>query len=140
MANVDITDSRWWNNFRSQMPVARTWAYFDHAAVAPLCAPARDAMKDWSDDVAANGAVSWSKWRKTVERARDLAARCVRHRRRHLVAALAHQHVREREPRRRDVDDHLARSRLRILDLFDAELVRRFAEFVESPGTHGGAP
>src|SRR5690606_26355061 len=37
MANVEITDSRWWSNFRSQMPAARTWAYFDHAAVAPLC-------------------------------------------------------------------------------------------------------
>ena len=33
-----------WEGFRRQMPVAVEWAYFDHAAVAPLCKPARDAI------------------------------------------------------------------------------------------------
>ena len=30
-----------WGQFRRQMPVAGRWAYFDHAAVAPLSGPAR---------------------------------------------------------------------------------------------------
>ena len=43
--------------FRRQMPVTRSWVYFDHAAVSPLPEPARAALAEWADDVAANGLV-----------------------------------------------------------------------------------
>ena len=33
-----------WDAFRRQMPVTERWAYFDHAAVAPLSGPARAAV------------------------------------------------------------------------------------------------
>ena len=59
--------SEWWQDFRQQMPVAERWAYFDHAAVAPLSLPAQKALADWSDEVTTNGDVNWSEWRKRVE-------------------------------------------------------------------------
>ena len=56
------------------MPVAEQWAYFDHAAVAPLSRPARQALVEWSHDVASNGDVNWTKWRKRIEEVRTDAA------------------------------------------------------------------
>ena len=47
--------SEWWDEFRQQMPVAERWAYFDHAAVAPLSLPAARALADWSNEVTLNG-------------------------------------------------------------------------------------
>ncbi|MBX9789737.1 MAG: aminotransferase class V-fold PLP-dependent enzyme [Pirellulales bacterium] len=63
-----------WQTLRAQMPVAKRWAYFDHAAVAPLPAPAATYLADWSADAAANGAANWNQWRERAERARQLAA------------------------------------------------------------------
>ncbi len=44
------------------MPIARHWAYFDHAAVAPLSDPARAAMISWADDMTENGDTGWRDW------------------------------------------------------------------------------
>ena len=62
------------HELRRQMPVTEKWAYFDHAAVAPLPEPARKAMADQIADQAANGDVNWPQWRKNVERLRRLGA------------------------------------------------------------------
>ena len=59
------------------MPVAQQWAYFDHAAVAPLSGPAKAAMDDWTTDVAVHGGVNWNRWRKEVEEARRLGAELI---------------------------------------------------------------
>ncbi len=59
------------------MPVVRQWAYFDHAAVAPLCDPARAAMADWAQDTAEHGDVHWPKWSHRVEQVRGLGARLI---------------------------------------------------------------
>ena len=67
--------SEWWHEFRRQMPVAERWAYFDHAAVAPLSLPAKQALADWADEVTNNGDANWSEWRKRVGPVRDSAAR-----------------------------------------------------------------
>lgn len=67
--------SKWWHVFRQQMPVAERWAYFDHAAVAPLSLPARQVLSDWADEVTKNGDANWSEWRKRVEPVRKNAAR-----------------------------------------------------------------
>ena len=46
-----------WSRFRDEFPVTRQWAFLDHAAVAPLSAPARAALRQWADDMADNGVV-----------------------------------------------------------------------------------
>jgi selenocysteine lyase/cysteine desulfurase len=57
------------------MPVAERWAYFDHAAVAPLPRPAQQAFIDWANEAATNGDAHWSEWRKRVVAVHDSAAR-----------------------------------------------------------------
>lgn len=64
-----------WDDFRRQMPVVGRWAYFDHAAVAPLSGPARAAMEEWGADLAENGDAHWKRWSDRVEAVRGLAAR-----------------------------------------------------------------
>jgi len=64
-----------WIEFRRQMPIARRWAYFDHAAVAPLPAAARAALVRWVDQAAEEGDTVWLEWSRRVEDARRLAAR-----------------------------------------------------------------
>ena len=55
---------------RSRMPVCERYAYFDHAAVAPLPAPAAAAMADYAADFRDHGDVHWPKWRGRVEACR----------------------------------------------------------------------
>jgi selenocysteine lyase/cysteine desulfurase len=66
-----------WRELRSQMPIAERWAYFDHAAVAPLPNPAAKLLADWASDAAANGAANWNNWRDRAEHARHLAAQSI---------------------------------------------------------------
>ena len=56
------------------MPVVDRWAYFDHAAVAPLCGPAREAIVAWAGAAASEGDTVWPEWARGVERTRDRAA------------------------------------------------------------------
>jgi selenocysteine lyase/cysteine desulfurase len=56
------------------MPVTRNWAYFDHAAVAPLPEPTRQAVRGWADHFAEQGVVNWNHWRQQLERVRELLA------------------------------------------------------------------
>ncbi len=55
-------------------PVTKRWAFFDHAAVAPLSEPARLAMMEWINDMAENGVVSDPRWVKRIAEVRKLAA------------------------------------------------------------------
>lgn len=64
----------WW---RDQMPVARKWAYFDHAAVAPLSAPAADTLNEYTAIAASCGDVKWLEWSAQVESLRSLAAELI---------------------------------------------------------------
>jgi selenocysteine lyase/cysteine desulfurase len=64
-----------WASFRNEMPAAGRWAYFDHAAVAPLSARARAALAAWADDAVENGVVHWSAGQRQVEETRRRAAR-----------------------------------------------------------------
>src|SRR5689334_3742641 len=48
-----------WTALREQFPVTRHWAFFDHAAVTPLSAPARRAMTEWAEDMADNGVTNF---------------------------------------------------------------------------------
>ena len=59
------------------MPVSRQWAYFDHAAVAPLSGPAQKALAEWANDATHNGAAYYPAWTGRVEHLRTLAARMI---------------------------------------------------------------
>jgi len=63
-----------WDEFRRLMPIAERWAYFDHAAVAPLSGPAKDAIVRWSQQAAEQGDTIWPEWAKNVEKIRRCAA------------------------------------------------------------------
>lgn len=61
----------WW---RSQMPVVQRWAYFDHAAVAPLPGPTAQRIGDFATQAAEQGDVDWLQWSGDVEQMRRSAA------------------------------------------------------------------
>jgi selenocysteine lyase/cysteine desulfurase len=64
-----------WAALRAQMPVARNWAYFDHASVAPIPEATARLVAAWADDVATSGDVHWLDWAGRLERLRRAAAR-----------------------------------------------------------------
>ncbi len=64
-----------WTTIRSQFPVTRRWAYFDHAAVAPISLPAQQAVTEWAADLVENGDVHDARWVQRVETVRRLAGR-----------------------------------------------------------------
>src|SRR6266478_7598703 len=56
-----------WVALRSEFPVTRRWAFFDHAAVAPLSGRAQHAMTEWATHMAENGDAELSQWERRVE-------------------------------------------------------------------------
>jgi cysteine desulfurase / selenocysteine lyase len=64
-----------WNALREEFPVTRRWAFFDHAAVAPITGRAQRAMAEWAADLAENGDVHEPRWNRRVEEVRGLFAR-----------------------------------------------------------------
>ncbi|MGQ9822381.1 MAG: aminotransferase class V-fold PLP-dependent enzyme [Thermogutta sp.] len=63
--------------FRARMPVADRFAYFDHAAVAPLPQPVGDAIRRWCEEATAYGDLRWPRWAEEVELLRTEAAALV---------------------------------------------------------------
>ena len=61
-------------SFRDLMPITRRWAYFDHAAVAPLPQPAQFAIAKWLKEAGEEGDTIWPKWAKRMESLRNTAA------------------------------------------------------------------
>ncbi|WP_146392760.1 aminotransferase class V-fold PLP-dependent enzyme [Allorhodopirellula solitaria] len=59
------------------MPVARRWAYLDHAAVAPLSQPAAETLRDYTEMAATSGDVHWLEWSAKVESLRSLTAELI---------------------------------------------------------------
>jgi cysteine desulfurase / selenocysteine lyase len=64
-----------WQSFRPEFPITRRWAFFDHAAVAPLSGRARQALQEWAADLTENGDVYHGRWMKRVEEVRGLFGR-----------------------------------------------------------------
>ncbi len=75
MAERNESSTPRWEEFRRQMPVTEHWAYFDHAAVAPLSAPAHVAIDGWADDTLRHGDVNWIQWERRLEDVRRAGAR-----------------------------------------------------------------
>ncbi len=63
-----------WTELRRELPVTSHWAYFDHAAVAPLTERARRALIEYAEDLAANGVVKDPERVRRIESVRRLAA------------------------------------------------------------------
>lgn len=63
--------------FRHAMPVTERWAYFDHAAVAPLPRPAAEKMQRFAVECALEGDTLWPTWSAGAEEARRSAARLI---------------------------------------------------------------
>jgi selenocysteine lyase/cysteine desulfurase len=56
-----------WTTLRHEMLVTRHWAYFDHAAVAPITAAAQRVMNEWAADSAENGELHEPNWLRRVD-------------------------------------------------------------------------
>src|SRR5215471_17087603 len=63
-----------WTELRRECPVTTRWAYFDHAAVAPLTERARRTLTEWAADLAENGEVNDPARVRRIEEVRRLAA------------------------------------------------------------------
>ncbi|MBV9158273.1 MAG: aminotransferase class V-fold PLP-dependent enzyme [Acidobacteriaceae bacterium] len=63
--------------FRSEFPVTRELIYLNHAAVAPLCRPAAEAMKHLAEDACLHGSLHYSEWMDTYEGLRQAAANLI---------------------------------------------------------------
>lgn len=66
-----------WERYRDQFPVTANLTYLNHAAVAPLCKPAADAMRWVSTDAETWGSFHYDRWMKCYDGFRAEAARMV---------------------------------------------------------------
>ncbi|MEM7478226.1 MAG: aminotransferase class V-fold PLP-dependent enzyme [Planctomycetota bacterium] len=64
--------------FRSDMPVTAEYAYFDHAAVAPLPTPAFQAMQTYAREAHEHGDAVWPRWSGKVAELRESCAELLR--------------------------------------------------------------
>jgi selenocysteine lyase/cysteine desulfurase len=66
-----------WQEYRNQFPVTANLVYLNHAAVAPLCRPAADAMKHLADDALLYGSYHYDKWLDAYDGLRVAAGRLI---------------------------------------------------------------
>src|SRR5258708_5560 len=66
-----------WNRYRDQFPVTERLIYLNHAAVAPLCKAAADAMKHLADDACLYGSYHYSEWLDAYQGLRVATARLI---------------------------------------------------------------
>ncbi len=62
---------------REAMPVAEKWAYFDHAAVAPISSPAAEVLRSWLREAAQEGDTVWPHWARQLKGTRTAAAELI---------------------------------------------------------------
>src|SRR6185436_10580665 len=67
--------SQIYERYRDQFPVTDSLIYLNHAAVAPLCKPAADAMKHLADDALRFGSLHYDQWMAAYEGLRQATAR-----------------------------------------------------------------
>ena len=66
-----------WERYAPQFPVRDQVIYLNHAAVAPLCRPAAEAMKHLADDCLQFGSLHYDQWLAAYEGLRVAAARLI---------------------------------------------------------------
>lgn len=74
---MTFSDDSRWQSFRQAMPVTQKWAYFDHAAVAPLPETTAQAIKNWCDQASQEGDVVWLDWERAIENTRQAGAKLI---------------------------------------------------------------
>ncbi len=74
MASLENIEPQLAARLRAAMPVTKRWAYFDHAAVAPLSGPAQTAIATWAEQAARDGDTVWPSWARRIEEIRHVAA------------------------------------------------------------------
>src|SRR5262245_11841074 len=62
---------------RSEFNVTRNWAFFDHAAVSPLPARTAAVLREYADDMAANGSTRVRHWVERTEATRSSIAKLI---------------------------------------------------------------
>lgn len=62
------------SEYAGQFPVGKNLIYLNHAAVAPLCRPAAEAMKALADDACLYGSAHYDKWMESYEGLRRATA------------------------------------------------------------------
>jgi selenocysteine lyase/cysteine desulfurase len=77
MAKTSVKESSLAERYASQFPVRERLIYLNHAAVAPLCKPAADAMKRLADDCLGFGSLHYDDWLAAYEGLRVAAARLI---------------------------------------------------------------
>ena len=63
-----------WHWWRTLMPIAKTFAYFDHGAVGPLSLPAVEAIENYTRQASTLGDTVWPQWAAANEGLRKNAA------------------------------------------------------------------
>jgi cysteine desulfurase / selenocysteine lyase len=63
--------------YRDQFPVTRELIYLNHAAVAPLCRPAAQAIRNLAEDVCCFGSLHYDKWMECYDGLRRAAAKLI---------------------------------------------------------------
>ncbi len=66
-----------WERYREQFPVRRNLIYLNHAAVAPLCRPAAEAMQRLAEDCMRFGSIHYDEWLEAYDGLRQAAARLI---------------------------------------------------------------
>ena len=72
-----VKDLALWERYAPQFPVREHLIYLNHAAVAPLCRPAADAMRHLADDCTNFGSIHYDEWLAAYEGLRVAAARLI---------------------------------------------------------------
>src|SRR5215208_7890643 len=66
-----------WERYAQHFPVRERLIYLNHAAVAPLCRPAAEAMQRLADDCLRHGSLHYDEWLAAYEGLRRAAARLI---------------------------------------------------------------
>lgn len=77
MGNPPVAEVPIWERYADQFPVREHLTYLNHAAVAPLCKPAAEAMKRLADDCLQFGSLHYDQWMAAYEGLRVAAARLI---------------------------------------------------------------
>ena len=72
-----VKDLALWERYAHLFPVRERLIYLNHAAVAPLCKPAADAIKHLADDCMNFGSLHYDQWLAAYEGLRLAAARLI---------------------------------------------------------------
>lgn len=76
MGSIEIQDAIHLR-YRDQFPVTESLIYLNHAAVAPLCKAAADAMRSLADEAMRVGSLHYDRWLETYSGLRQATARMI---------------------------------------------------------------